>query len=81
MSKHTRDYFCQSVSILVQQMTLVVGSLNFLVIKHFSINANVTFLKGFSALTKGNLIETFPPKSNFPLIDTHSSNMLPEIMI
>jgi len=53
----------------------------FLLIKHCSINANVTFLKGFSALKKCNLIETFPPKSSFPLIDTHSSNMLPEIMI
>jgi hypothetical protein len=53
----------------------------FLVIKHCSTNANVTFLKGFSALKKCNLIETFPPKSSFPLIDTHSSNMLPEIMI
>ena len=49
--------------------------LEFLVIKHCSTNANVTFLKGFSALKKCNLIETFPPKSNFP------SNVLPEIMI
>ncbi len=46
----------------------------FLVIKHCSTNANVTFLKGFSALKKCNLIETFPPKSAFP------SNVLPEIM-
>ena len=53
----------------------------FLVIKHCSINANVTFSKRFSALKKCNLIETFLQKSTFPLlIDTHPSNVLPEIM-
>ena len=66
MSKHTRDYFCQSVSIFLQQMTATRGRIfEFLVIKHCSINANGTFMKGFSALKKCNLIEIFLPKQEF----------------
>ena len=43
----------------------------FLLIKHCSINANVTFLKGFSALKKCNLIEIFLPKQEFFSLDRY----------